>query len=176
MMCEVLTHTQAQKADTTTRYNDILINTRFIDYGLEYYVIDAKNSFLENHFIFQPIIDDKNIINLEMGIVTSFQENGNHTTPSDLSISYQHNFESKKYENTGFQSVALKVKFKIPTGRDEYLSGFDSWTIEPLLGNQWLFTNPSWFMSFQARYNYSFAALPGKQPRYSFVRLDYFFE
>jgi hypothetical protein len=175
MMCHVLIPGKAQQADSTIRFNDILIDDRFFDYGLEYYMIDSKSSFLENHFLYQPFINDKNIVNLEFGIVSSFQENGNFTTPSDISISYQRNFESKKYGNTGFQGMAVKMKFIIPTGRDEYLSGFDSWTIEPLIETQWLFTNPSWFMSFQVRYNYSFTALPGKQPRYSFVRLDYFF-
>jgi hypothetical protein len=175
MMCQVLTSAQAQQEDSSTKFNDIFINARFIDYGLEYYVVDSKSSFLENHILFQPIINDKNIVNLEFGIVSSFQEEGNFTTPADLSISYQRNIESGKYGNTGFQGTAVKMELKIPTGRDEYLSGFDSWTIEPLLGTQWLFTNPSWFMSFQARYNYSFAALPGKEPRYSFLRLDYFF-
>jgi hypothetical protein len=42
------------KANSTTRFNDILI--------------DTKNSFVENHFLFQPIIDDINIVNIELGI------------------------------------------------------------------------------------------------------------
>ena len=166
---------QTEKADSTNRFNDILINTRFIDYGLEYYIIDSKSSFIENHVLFQPIIDDKNIFNIELGIVTAFQEDGNHTTPGDLSLSYQRNFTYRNYESSGYQGFATKMKLVIPTGRDEYLSGFDSWTIEPLVGTQWLFENQNWFTSIQIRYSYSFATLPGKEPRFDFLRVEYFF-
>lgn len=166
---------QTEKADSTDRFNDILINTRFIDYGLEYYIIDSKSSFIENHVLFQPIIDDKNIFNIELGIITAFQEDGNHTTPSDLSLSYQRNFAFRKYESSGYQGFAAKMKLVIPTGRDEYLSGFDSWTIEPLVETQWLSEDPNWFTSIQLRYSYSFATLPGKDPRFDFLRVEYFF-
>lgn len=166
---------QTEKSDSTNRFNDILINTQFIDYGLEYYIIDSKSSFIENHVLFQPIIDDKNIFNIELGIITAFQEDGNHTTPGDLSLSYQRNFTSRKYGSSGYQGFAAKMKLVIPTGRGEYLSGFDSWTIEPLVGTQWLFEDPNWSTSIQVRYSYSFATLPGKEPRFDFLRVEYFF-
>ena len=101
---------QSEKADSTDRFNDILINTRFIDYGLEYYIIDSKSSFIDNHVLFQPVIDDNNIFNIELGIITSFQRDGNHTTPGDLSLSYQRNFAFKKYESSGYQGFAAKMK------------------------------------------------------------------
>jgi hypothetical protein len=70
--------------------------------------------------------------------------------------------------------VAGAVKFTIPTGRSEYYSGFDSWMLEPLLGTQWLFDVPEWFLSFQARYIFAFASLPGKEARTDYARLESF--
>ena len=172
---QITAFAQTEKADSTNRFNDILINARFIAYGLEYYIIDSKSSFIDNHVLFQPIIDDKNIFNIELGIITAFQEDGNHTTPGDLSLSYQRNFISRIYGSSGYQGFAAKMKLVIPTGRGEYLSGFDSWTIEPLVGTQWLFEDPNWFTSIQLRYSYSFASLPGKDPRFDFLRVEYFF-
>jgi hypothetical protein len=47
------------KADSTTTFNDILF--------------DTKSSFGENHFLFQAIIDDINIVNIELGIRTKLK-------------------------------------------------------------------------------------------------------
>lgn len=166
--------TYAQEIDSTSRINDILFHYGFLDYGAEYYVVDSKNSFLEHHILYQPFLSEENIVNIEFGLVNSFLENGNYTSPSDLSITYQHNFKSSKYKEWGYQGLGASIKMTLPTGRAEYFSGFNSYTIEPLIGTQWLFENTDWFTSIQVRYNYSFASLPGEEPRYSFLRCEYF--
>jgi len=74
--------------------------------------------------------------------------------------------------SAGWQGVVSKLTFTLPTGSDEFFSGFDSWTIEPDVLTGWLLGETKWFLNARARYNYSFAALPGKEPRFSYSRLD----
>ena len=170
-----LTSMGQEVEDTIIRVNDVLFNYGFVDYGGEYYVVDSKNSFLEHHLYYQPYVNDKNIFIIEFGVVQSFLDIGNYVSPSDLSLTYQRNFKSKSYGSTGFQGIASSLKFTIPTGRDEYLSGLNSWTIEPLIGSQWLFSNVNWFTSFQLRYSHSFASLPTYTPRFDILRVEYFY-
>jgi len=165
----------AQDKDTLAKTSDILLYQSFGDYGAEFYKVDSRNSFLDNHILFQPYVNNLNIFNIEFGIVNSYQEEGNFTTPGDLSLSYQRNFISKKYKSTGFQGIAVRIKFTLPTGKLDYYSGHDTWALEPLIGTQWLLENPDWFTSAQVRYYYSLSALPGKSPRFNFIWLEYFF-
>jgi hypothetical protein len=171
----VCSSVNAQEQDSVVNFTDVQNSVGFIDYAAEYYIVDSQNSFLENHFLVQPFISNKHILNVEGGIVSSFKDSQSTTTIGDVSFSYQRNFQSVNYGETGYQGFALKAKLIFPTGQAEYFSGFDSWTIEPLFGTQWLFNIPDWFTSIQVRYNYSFASLPDKSKRPGFLRLEYFF-
>ena len=151
---------QQQEEDSIPRFTDVFIPTGIIDYDAEYYYIDSENQFLEHHFILQPIISDVNIVNLEFGLTHSRTVEGNFTTPADMIISYQRNIKSARYKETGFQGLGARIRFFIPTGRGEYLSGLDSWTLEPGLITGLLLNDPRWFVSAEMRYNYSFASLP----------------
>ncbi len=155
------------------KINDVLFSEGLIDLGAEYYVINSKNSFLENHLLIQPRINDRNILSAEVGLVRSWLESGVFTSFSDVSLSYQRNFQTAKYLHQGFQGIGAKLKFVIPTGNADYFSGFDSWSIEPLIGAMWLFKNIEWFTAINLRYNYSLSALPGKKIRDNFLSLEY---
>ena len=166
-------HTIAQGDTTSTKINDIFLNKAFIDYGAEYYKISDKNSILEHHILFQPFVNDVNILNIEFGLTHSFLDSVKAFSPADLSISYQRNFLHSNYGELGYQGHAAKLKLIIPTGRGEYLSGSNSWAVEPLLGFQWhVFTN-DFITAWQIRYNYNFGALPDKAIRPDFVRVEY---
>lgn len=162
----------SQNIDSTEQVKDVLLSYGRIAYDAEYYDVNKDNSFLDHHFNYQPFVNDDNIVNIEFGVIHSFLETGDFLTPNDLTISYQRNFKTQNYKKNGYQGFGTKLKFTLPTGRAEYLSGFDSWTIEPLIGTQWLINKC--LIGSSIRYSYSFKALPGKQPRYSFIRLDGF--
>lgn len=49
----------------SVKINDVLFSHGLEDLGAEYYVVDSKNSFLENHLLFQPRINDNNILSIE---------------------------------------------------------------------------------------------------------------
>ena len=164
----------AQHPDSIEKFNDVLQSFGFIQYDAEYYTIDSRNSLLEHHLIYQPFLNNVNIINIGFGLTHSFLEGNSHFLPADLDITYQRNFKANKYKQSGFQGVGTKLKLIIPTGKNEYYSGFDSWSIEPLVGTQWLLKNSNWLIASQIRYNYSFASLPAKKPRFSFLRIDFF--
>ena len=161
--------------DSTNKINDILLYKAFIDYGAEYYKIDDENSILEHHIVFQPFINDINILNIEFGLTHSFLDSVNAFSPADWSISYQRNFMDENYGNVGYQGHAGIIKLIVPTGRGEYLSGFNSWAIEPLIGFQWRVFTKNFISALQFRYNYNFGALPNKETRPDFFRAEYFF-
>ena len=160
------------KPDSTLKINDIFLSFGSINYSAEYYTIDSKNSFLEHHLTYQPYVMENQNITLELGLADAYLETGHYFTPTDLNITYQRIFEPKDMRESGYQGVGFALKFTLPTGRDKYFSGFDSWTIEPSVGMQWFLTNVNWLFSTSARYNYSYAALPGSSPRFSYLRLE----
>lgn len=164
-----------KKPDENTKINDIFLYYGWIDYSFEHYKVDSKNSFIDHHMVYQPYLGKKHTFQIEMGLVHASIESGQYYSPGDLSISYQRIIASKNYNLKGYQGIGLIMKFTVPTGSDEYFSGFDSWTIEPQIGTQWRFTNPNWLTAISIRYNYSFAALPGSSPRFSYFRMEYFF-
>lgn len=166
---------QENENDSIPRFTDVFFPTGILDYDAEFYVIDSGNQYLEHHFILQPILSDVNIVNLEFGLTHSWIPEGNFTTPADMSVSYQRNFKAEKYGESGFQGLGARLKFIIPTGRGEFLSGLDSWTLEPTLVTGWLLNNPAWFLTLEARYNNSFAALPGKTANPDFFRFETFY-
>ena len=163
------------KDDSENKINDVIQPYGWIDYAAEFYTIDSKNSFLEHHFVYQPYLSQKRTVRIEVGFADAYLESGRFFSPTDLAISYQRTIEKKEEHITGYQGIALILKFVIPTGRAEYYSGFDSWILEPQIGTQWKLKNPNWSFSATARYNYSFATLPGKEERFSFLRLEGFF-
>ena len=162
-----------QAIDSTDKVNDVLLNIGSIGYDAEFYRVE-ESSFVEHHFVFQPYLLENGFFNIDVTLVNSFLPNGNFFVPGDLSLNYQQIFKTENYKSNGFQGWAARMKFTIPTGSNKYLSGFDSWTIEPLVGVQWLLGNTDWLIAIEARYNYSFAALPESDPRFSFVRLEPF--
>ena len=167
----------AQKTDSDSipRFTDVFIPSGILDYDAEFYYIDSDNYFLEHHFILQPVISDRDLINLEFGLVHSKTPDGNFTVPADLSVSYQRNIKSSRYNESGFQGIGPRLKFIIPTGRGEYLSGLDSWTLEPALVTGFLLKDPRWFSTAEIRYNYSFASLPNTNKNPDFLRAEGFY-
>lgn len=163
---------KAEDSDSTRRVNDILQYYGILYYNADFYKVDNENRFLEHNFAFRPFLKDKNILTLDFGVAQSFQPSGNYITPTDFNITYKRNFKSRKYGSNGFQGIGFIVKQIIPTGRNEYYSGFDSWTIEPLIGTQILFWGSKLFLAATTRYNYTYAALPGKQKRQDFLRIE----
>lgn len=163
------------KPDTTLKVNDIFLSFGSINYAAEYYTIDSKNSFLEHHITYQPYVMENQNITVELGLADAYLETGHFFTPTDLNISYQRIFDPKDIQEIGYQGVGFALKLTLPTGRDTYFSGFDSWTIEPRVGMQWILRNINWLFSTEARYNYSFASLPGSSPRFSYVRMEAYF-
>ena len=117
------------KDDSQNKINDVIQPYGWIDYNAEYYTIDSKNSFLEHHFIYQPYISKKRTIKIELGFVDTYLESGRYFTPTDIAISYQKTIEKKEKRKSGYQGLLLSLKIIIPTGRKEYFSGFDSWTL-----------------------------------------------
>ena len=166
---------QENSSDSIPRFTDVFIPTGILDYDAEFYYIDSNNYFLEHHFILQPIISDRDLINIEFGIAHSKTPDGNFTVPADLSVSYQRNIKSSRYNESGFQGIGPRLKFIIPTGRGEYLSGFDSWSLEPALVTGFLLKDPRWFTTAEIRYNYSFASLPNTNKNPDFLRAEGFF-
>ncbi len=174
LMCLAYCTINAQEQDSIKKTTDALFYYGYLEYDAEYYTIDSKTSFLEHHISYQPFISDINILSIELGIVNSFQEEGNYTTPSDLRLNYRRNFFSPQYGKQGYQGTTAGVKFIMPTGRSEYLSGFDSWSLEPIFGSSWRFENPVWSQGIQAKYFFSIASLPMKNARFDFLRLEYY--
>ena len=166
---------QEKSADSIPRFTDVFIPVGILDYDAEFYYIDSDNYFLEHHFTLQPIISERDLINLEFGLAHSKTPNGNFTVPADMSISYQRNIKSSRYNESGFQGVGPRLKFIIPTGRGEYLSGFDSWSLEPALVTGFLLKDPRWFTTAEIRYNYSFASLPNTNKNPDFLRTEGYF-
>jgi len=164
----------AQGQDSTRKTTDVLFYYGFIEYDAEYYKVDSKNSFLEHFVSYQPFITDINIFKIEFGIVNSFQAEGNYTTPGDLRLNYHRNFLSPQYGKAGYQGTTAGIKFIIPTGRSEFFSGFDSWSLEPIVGSSWQFENPAWSQGILARYYLSFASLPDKKQRFDYLRMEYY--
>lgn len=161
--------------DSKNKVSDVIQSFGWIDYNAEYYTIDSENSFLEHHFVYQPYISKTRTIKIEIGFADAYLENGRFFTPTDLAISYQKIIRRKVKKPSGYQGVLLSMKFIIPTGRDEYYSGFDSWTLEPKIATQWKLNNPNWAFSGIAKFNYSIGALPEKDRRFSFLRVENYF-
>ena len=164
----------AIRPDSTSKINDIFIPYRSIDYGAEFYTIDSKNSFIEHHVVYQPYLNKNQTISIEIGLVDSNLETDHFFSPSDLSVNYQKIYKPKNKQESGYQGVGYALKFIIPTGRDEYFSGFDSWTLEPQVGTQWVLSNSNWLVATTVRYNFSFASLPNKIRRFSHLRFQGF--
>jgi len=162
----------SEESDTTRRINDMLFHYGQLTYTADFYGVNSRNSFLEHNFVFQPFLKDKNILTFEMGITNSWLSNGNFTIPADMAIIYQRNFKSGHYGENGYQGFALRAKQVIPTGRDEFYSGFDTWAIEPLVGIQFLFGKTHFSASFSARYWHSYAALHQKKKRNDHLRIE----
>ena len=160
-----------EKADSITQNNDIMLYYGMIDYSAEFYQVNRQTRFVEHHFLYQPLLNDKNILNIEFGVVQTSLEDGRFTVPADMKIGYRRNFKSKAQLENGYDGSFVGANLTLPTGRDEYYSGFDSWTIEPIAGFQWKLWNPNTLTGLKLMYNYSFAALPGKTPRFSFLRI-----
>jgi hypothetical protein len=167
-----LSQTDNAKPDSSTRVNDIFQPYGWIDYAAEYNTIDSKNSFLEHYFVYQPYLGHEQIVQIEFGLVHAFLDSATYFVPGDLTLSYQKVFFAKNEQKVGYQGVGVTMKLIIPTGSDAYLSGVDSWAIEPQFGVQWGFNNPNWLFALVGRYNYNFASLPNKEPDNSFFRLQ----
>ena len=164
--------TRQPEGDTIKQNNDIMLFYGLIDYSAEFYQVDKRTSLVDHHILYQPLLDDNNILNFEFGIVESIQEEGTFTTPSDVKIGYRRNFKPREQMDNGYDGSYFGAKLILPTGRDEYFSGFDSWTIEPNAGFQWKLWNANTLTGLQLKYSYSFAALPDKKARNSFFRAE----
>ena len=169
----VVSNTESEvKPDSSSKINDILISYGWLDYGLGSYTIDSKTRLIEHHLIYQPYLRKNSIVQIEFGLFHSQLDSNTFFSPGDLNISYQRNFKPKRVNDIGYQGSMGKMRLFIPTGRGEYYSGFDSWSIEPQLGFQWKVFNPTWILATLIRYNYSLASLPEKTRRYSFLQTE----
>ncbi|WP_136480909.1 transporter [Cognatitamlana onchidii] len=164
-----------EKKSEKDKINDILLPYGWIDYNAEYYTVDAKNSYLDHHFIYQPYLSKDQVFQIELGLVNTFTDAQQYFSPSDLDITYQRNITPKNKKDVGYVGMIAIAKLTIPTGREEYFSGSDNWAFEPQVGAQWSVFNPDWLISGILRYRYHFATLPEKSLANNYVRVESFF-
>lgn len=161
-----------ESGDSVQRNINALMYLGVIDMQFSYYQLDGESSYFENHYTYQPLLNKQHILNFEIGVVKSFQQEGRFITPSDFKLAYQYNLHKNTTSTIGFMGSFTGARFILPTGNSNYLSGDNSWIIEPTFGSQWRAGNKLLLYGYRIRYNYSFAALPERQISKSYARFE----
>ncbi len=142
------------------------------DVDVELYRVDASRHFVQYQMTYQPLINEKHVVNVEFGVVQASLPQGKYVSPADTKLAYKYNFRYDRAPEGGYQGSFTGIQLTLPTGRNAYLSGFDNWTLEPTIGSHWEFSKHQLNAGYRVRYNHSFATLPQAPLRFSYLRVE----
>lgn len=80
-----------ESGDSVQRNINALMYLGVIDMQFSYYQLDGESAYIENHYTYQPLLNKQHVLNFEIGVVKSFQQEGSFITPSDFKLAYQYN-------------------------------------------------------------------------------------
>ena len=163
---------QSTNDSTDKPFISTLVDFSYVNFDLDFFKF-SSDEYIISHLGNGTLKLDKNdYLSMEYTISHVWMNNSSYITPGDFSFFYKHNFYSKKYLNSGFQGVATKFKFVLPTGKSELLSGLDNWVFEPSLYYGWLLKNKRFFVTNHLRYHFSIGHLPNTTRSKPYIRYE----